>query len=99
MEGMLIRCGCYVLSFVLIYLLMLVLPAEKKAYSYIGERTMAVYIFHGLVYSCLKYATPVLASVRSNTESILLILFCLALVWIASRKPFVFVTDKVSHLL
>lgn len=99
LEGMLIRCGCYVLSFVLIYLLMLVLPAEKKAYSYIGERTMAVYIFHGLVYSCLKYATPVLASVRSNTESILLILFCLALVWITSRKPFVFVTDKVSHLL
>lgn len=98
-EGMLIRCVCYAISFMLIYLLMLVLPSERQSYSYIGERTMAVYIFHGLVYSCLKYATPLLDSVRSNEESILLIVFCLMLVWVASRKPFVLVTNKVSHLI
>lgn len=87
------------ISFILIYLFMLVLPSEKKPYSYLGERTMAVYIFHGLIYSCLKYSSPILGSVRSNGESILLILFCLALVWGVSRKPFVRLTDKIAHLV
>lgn len=98
-EGILIRCACYAISFLLVYLLMLVLPTEKKAYSYIGERTMAIYIFHGLVYSCLKYGTSILGSVQSNTESMVLILFCIGLVWVVSRKPFVLFTDKVAHLL
>lgn len=98
-EGVLVRIVCYAISFLLIYLFMLVLPTEKKSYSYLGERTMAVYIFHGLIYSCLKYGSSVLGSVRSNAESILLLLFCIAVVWILSRKPFVIVTDKIAHLV
>ncbi len=98
-EGILIRIICYGVSFLLIYLFMLVLPTEKKSYSYLGERTMAVYIFHGLIYSCLKYGSSILGSVESNGESVLLLLFCMALVWIVSRKPFVQVTDKIAHLM
>lgn len=98
-EGILIRVVCYGISFMLIYLFMLVLPTEKKSYSYLGERTMAVYIFHGLIYSCLKYGSSVLGSVESNVESVMLILFCIAVVWIVSRKPFVQVTDKIAHLV
>ncbi len=94
-----IRIICYGVSFLLIYLFMLVLPTEKKSYSYLGERTMAVYIFHGLIYSCLKYGSSILGSVESNGESVLLLLFCMALVWIVSRKPFVQVTDKIAHLM
>ncbi len=71
-EGMMIRIVCYGISFLLIYLFMLVLPTDKKSYSYLGERTMAVYIFHGLIYSCLKYRSSVLGAVKSNAESILL---------------------------
>ena len=70
-EGILIRVVCYGISFMLIYLFMLVLPTEKKSYSYLGERTMAVYIFHGLIYSCLKYGSSVLGSVESNVESVM----------------------------
>lgn len=98
-DGILIRVVCYGISFMLIYLFMLVLPTEKKSYSYLGERTMAVYIFHGLIYSCLKYGSSVLGSVESNVESVMLILFCIAVVWIVSRKPFVQVTDKIAHLV
>ncbi|GFI50423.1 hypothetical protein IMSAGC020_01629 [Lachnospiraceae bacterium] len=29
----------------------------------------------------------------------MLILFCIAVVWIVSRKPFVQVTDKIAHLV
>lgn len=99
LEGILIRIICYSVSFLLIYMFMLVLPSEKKSYSYLGERTMAVYIFHGLIYNCLKYGSPILKSVRSNGESILLIVFCLALVWVVSRKPFVQFTNKIAHLM
>lgn len=97
-EGILIRILCYAVSFLLIYLFMLVLPTEKKSYSYLGERTMAIYIFHGFIYSCLKYGSSVLSSVESNLESILLLGFCLFLVWFLSRKPFVAVTNKIAHL-
>lgn len=99
LEGLLIRVVCYGISFLLIYLFMLVLPSEKKSYSYLGERTMAIYIFHGLIYSCLKYGSPVLASVRSNGESLLLIIFCIGIVWVVSRKPFVRFTDKIANLM
>lgn len=98
-EGILIRLVCYGISFLLIYLFMLVLPAEKKFYSYLGERTMAVYIFHGIIYSCLKYGSSILGTVESNGESILLILFCFIIVWIVSRKPFVQMTNKIAHLV
>lgn len=99
LQGMLIRVLCYMISFLLIYLFMLVLPTEKKSYSYLGQRTMAIYIFHGFIYSCLKYGSSILSSVESNLESILLVGFCFFLVWLLSRKPFVTVTNKIAHLL
>ncbi len=98
-EGILIRILCYAVSFILIYLFMLVLPSEKKPYSYLGERTMAVYIFHGMIYSCVKHESTILYSVRSYSESIMLILGCLLLVWVVSRKPFVRFTDQIAHLM
>ena len=99
LEGVAIRIICYGISFLLIYLFMLVLPSEKKSYSYLGQRTMAIYIFHGFVYSCFKYGSSILTSVESNLESLLLIGFCLFLVWLLSRKPFVVITDKIAHLI
>lgn len=99
LEGIFIRMVCYVISFLLVYLFMLVLPTEKKSYSYLGERTMAIYIFHGFIYSCLKYGSSILSSVESNLASLLLIGFCLFLVWLLSRKPFVTITNKIAHLI
>ena len=98
-EGILIRIVCYGISFLLIYLFMLVLPSEQKCYSYLGERTMAIYIFHGLIYSWMKHRSSALWAVESNGESILLLAFCLAVVWLVSRKPFVQVTNKIAHLV
>ena len=97
-EGVLVRIGCYLISFLLIYLFMLVLPTEKKSYSYLGERTMAIYIFHGFVYSCLRYGSSILTSVESNLECLYLLIFCFFLVWFLSRKPFVLFTNKIAHL-
>lgn len=99
LEGAVIRMICYAVSFLLVYVFMLVLPTQKRPYSYLGRRTMAIYIFHGLVYSCFKYGSTVLESVESNGESLALIIFCVGLVWVLSRKPFVALTNKVANLI
>ncbi len=98
-EGIAVRIVCYGISFLLIYLFMLVLPSEKKSYSYLGERTMAIYIFHGIIYSCVKHESDILHSIRSYRGSILLIICCVALVWVVSRKPFVRFTNRIAHLI
>lgn len=99
LEGAVIRLICYAVSFLLMYVFMLVLPMQKRPYSYLGRRTMAIYIFHGLVYSCFKYGSTVLESIESNGESVALIVFCVGLVWVLSRKPFVALTNKVANLI
>ena len=99
LEGAVIRLICYAVSFLLVYVFMLVLPMQKRPYSYLGRRTMAIYIFHGLVYSCFKYGSTVLESIESNGESLALIAFCVGLVWVLSRKPFVALTNKVANLI
>lgn len=98
-EGVLIRLICYGISFLLVYMFMLVLPSEKKPYSYLGQRTMAIYIFHGIIYSCLKYRTTILASVQSNFEVLLLIAFCIGLVFVLASRPFVAITNKIANLI
>ena len=98
-EGMIIRIVCYAISFLLVYLFMMVVPNEKKSYSYLGQRTMPVYIFHGLVYSFLKFRTDILSSVESNLECFALIISCIVLVWVLAQKPFVKFTNRISNLI
>lgn len=47
MEGILLRIVCYGISFLLIYLFMLVLPSERKSYSYLAPSKYGrcVYIY------------------------------------------------------
>lgn len=98
-TGPLIRLICYGISFVMIYMFMLVLPNEKKSYTYLGERTMAIYIFHGFIYSCVKYGTSMLYQIDSYFSSILLLIFCGFLVWFLGLKPFVRFTNRINHLI
>ncbi|MDO5156306.1 MAG: acyltransferase family protein [Eubacteriales bacterium] len=98
-SGICVRAACYAISFLLLFLVMLVIPTQEKRYSYYGQRTMPIYIFHGFVYSVLKFGTNILPSVHTNLQSVFLIIFCLFLVWLFARKPFVIITEKISHLI
>lgn len=99
MEGILLRILCYLIGFLFTYLFLVVIPNGKKRYSYLGERTMPVYIFHALTYSCFKLGTDLLPRVDTYLESGLLIVFCVGLVWLYSRKPFVKITDRIASLI
>lgn len=96
-EGILIRLACYGVSFLAIFLVSTVVSRNPRSFSKLGQRTMPIYLFHGIVYSVLN-ATPILESVSEIWQGALLIGFCLALTRLLSMDgPNRFVT-KVSSL-
>lgn len=98
MDGMCIRLLCYGISFALTYLLMFLIPDRKILCSCLGNRTMSIYLFHGLVYSSFKQATDLLEHIYTWWEVLALFGLCIFLVWIFSRKPFVDFTNDVAKI-
>ncbi len=98
LEGILTRIICYLLSFGFLFFFMALLPEQRKPYSYIGQRTMPIYIFHGLLFQTLDQLTTFLTEIQTLPEILGLILMCLLLVWLFSRKPFLFITKKIASI-
>lgn len=97
-EGAAIRLLCYAFSFVLLFLLLLALPDKVCGFSVLGERTLAIYVCHGFIFSILRYGTGLLDNIRSFSQSILLLAFCTFLVWMLSQPIFCRITGKVARL-
>ncbi len=97
-EGILIRVMCYTISLLMTLLLAMILPDRQMSWSYLGSRTMAVYLFHGLVYSCFKMGKSFYNSLPNTVETLILIGFSLLVVWLLSRKPFTDFTNYISNL-
>lgn len=97
-EGILCRLICYAVGFFLTFAVMLLISEKERVYSYIGTRTMAIYLFHGLVYSSLKQCTDLLNNVDTLGESILLLLFCTALTGLFSVPQLTAFTNAVSNI-
>lgn len=98
LEGILIRIMCYIIGFVMTFAFMFIIIERKTIYSYIGTRTMALYLFHGLTYSYLKDCTTLLENVDTAAETVLLIGFCILLAVVFSAAPLTAFTNKVSSL-
>lgn len=97
-EGIICRLICYAISFVLTYALMFVISEKQTFYSYIGPRTMAVYLFHGLTYNLIKDCTDILQNVNTLNETLLLVLSCVFITAVCASKPLVAFTNKISNL-
>lgn len=98
LEGILCRIICYIISFILTYALMLVISEKETSYSYIGPRTMPVYLFHGLTYNLVKDCTNILENVNLIGEIGLLFVVCMALTKVFAIKPLVTFTNTISNL-
>ena len=61
-EGVICRVICYGIGFAMTLAVSLLMSGRRTFYSYIGTRTMAIYLFHGLAYSYLKGCTDLLLS-------------------------------------
>lgn len=95
MEGLLVRAGCYVISFLMFFALSAVIPRKRYFFSVLGVRTMPIYLFHGLLYSVLK-ATPLLENVDTYTETVLLLSSCVGITFLlACDRPNRFV-NRIS---
>ena len=97
-EGILTRALAYVAGGLMIYFFLVILPDRKLKISYIGQRTMPVYIFHALVWVTLGYGSSVLKHIDGVGPSALTLAACIFMVWLFSRKPFVKVTDAVGNI-
>lgn len=97
-EGILSRMLCYLVGFFLTFAIALLISKKQTFYSYIGTRTMAVYLFHGLTYSLIKGTSGILGNVNTLAESVLLLLFCACLTFVFSMPQFTAFTNAVSNL-
>lgn len=97
-EGILWRMLLYVIGFFMTFCVMILMPEKRLPLSYIGTRTMAVYLFHGLTYTYLEQCTKMLDDRDNLWETILLLLFCVLLTWLFSLKPFTTFTNAFSSI-
>ena len=59
-EGVLWRILLYAIGFFMTFSFMVFMPEKNLLVSYIGTRTMAIYLFHGLTYTYLDQCTKLL---------------------------------------
>lgn len=97
-EGILCRILCYLIGFFFTFALMFLISEKQTFYSYIGPRTMSIYLFHGLTYQFLKSCTSILKNVDTIGETALLLVFCAALTALFSAPQFTTFTSKISNL-
>lgn len=95
-EGILVRLICYGIGFAMTFMTAFIMTEKQTALSYLGSRTMPIYILHGLVLSCFKFGTDLLEEIHTIPQSLLLIAFCIALAFIGAAPVFVRITDTVS---
>lgn len=98
LSGILWRCVCYMVGFAMTFAVMLLVPSRQTCFSYIGTRTMAIYLFHGLTYSYLKDCTTLLKDVSTLPQSLLLLFCCILLAAVFSVPQLSAFTNKIADL-
>lgn len=97
-EGIFVRLLCYAVGFGMTYGLLVLMSEKETKVSYIGTRTMAVYLFHGLTYSFIKGVSDILGGVNTLTESVMLLVFCVAVTFFFSARQFTVFTNAVAAI-
>ena len=98
LEGVLWRLVLYIVGFGMTFSFMVLMPERKLPVSYIGTRTMAIYLFHGLTYTYLEQCTSILEKLNTPFETMLLLIGCAGITFLFSWKPFTTFTNLFSSL-
>lgn len=93
MEGVVCRAACYVIGLALTIAFLLLMPERREWFSYIGTRTMAIYVFHGLCCAYIKECTEILSGADTLPGGVALLAFCVLLVLVFSMPPFARLAD------
>ena len=98
LEGFLWRTATYIIGFLMTFSILILMTDKKLPVSYIGTRTMAIYLFHGLAYTYLENATSFLEKRNTFLETILLLACCVFVTALFSHKIFTAFTNLFSSL-
>lgn len=85
--GAALRLMTYVIGFTITYGLLLLLPEKEHRSSFIGQRTLPVYLFHGLVYKTVE-SFGWIDLVQTIPQTLLFLTAILLLTCILATKPF-----------
>lgn len=97
-TGIMTRLLCYAIGFGLTFAFALLITEKKTVFSRLGQLTMPIYLFHGLIYNCVKDCTNWLTSVETLSDSLILILSCCLLTVLLSIKPLTQFTNAISSI-
>ncbi len=98
LQGIAIRMLVYLVGFGLTYAVALLMTEKELKISYLGIRTMPIYLFHGLLYSTLKFGTNILPNINTGLESTFLIGFCVLITFVFAMNPFYVFTNAVASI-
>ncbi|WFR58424.1 acyltransferase family protein [Anaerocolumna sp. AGMB13025] len=96
--GWLYRTAIYIFSTVFIYVIAAIMPRKKYWFTYMGQRTMSIYLLHGLIYKILQYQTNLYDTIDTTAEMLMILLLAIFITFILSLKPFDFVVRKLSSV-
>ena len=97
-EGIVWRILLYVIGFLMTFSFMILIPEKKLPVSYMGTRTMAIYLFHGLTYTYLEQCTKLLNNIYNPFSTLLLLILCAVITWFFSLRPFTLFTNLFSNI-
>lgn len=90
--GISLRLLAYGIGFLISYGLLLIIPEKEFPFSVIGQRTLQIYLFHGLLYKIIE-KTGLLKQVQSLPETLLLLIGIFLCTCILATKPFTKLLD------
>lgn len=97
-QGVMLRAVCYLISILMIFIVAVMIPGAKQNFSGLGQKTMSVYLFHGLLFAVFRCGEAWYQSMGYIIEDTIIFEACAGTVWLLSRKPFVRFTDRITHL-
>ena len=96
--GIALRAVCYLISYIMIYVVAIMIPGAKNNLSSLGQKTMAIYLFHGLLFAIFRRGETWYQSLGEIIEDSILLEASLGTVWLLCQKPFVKFTAWVTHI-
>ena len=95
LTGAVVRCVLYVGGTILVYLIMVLVPLGRCSFSWLGRKTMSVYLFHGILERIFE-ESPLGFYFESTEGAIAVILFSILLTLILAGKPFSSLAERMA---
>ena len=97
-EGVALRIICYLISAIMIYVVAILIPGAENNFSSLGQKTMSIYLFHGLIFAVFRRGEVWYQSLGNIVENVILLGASVITIWLLCQKPFIVFVDKITHI-